>query len=205
MLTKALPGVEPRRDHRRAQDTAVRGWLACAVLSALLVASCRTPDDTHVLRNLARRTSLLEAALDRTAEAPPQGALRVRMAFGAGADLDLYVTDLDPRSNETVYFAKHATRSGGRLLRDARCSDEAPRIDAAQFEMPHTAGLRIGVDYHSSCGAEPRAEPFVVEIAHGDRREQRRGVARPGHFDDRFWLARPEASGPAVQYMPNVK
>jgi len=119
--------------------------------------------------------------------------VRVRLAFGASADLDLYVTDADPRSNETVYFARHTSRAGGRLLRDARCSDAAPRSDSVVFDVLPPAGLRIGVDHHKSCGPRPGPVAFVVEIATEDGSELRRGVATPGHFDDRFWLWQPAA------------
>lgn len=115
----------------------------------------------------------------------------MRLAFGAGADLDLYATDRDPHSNETVYFAKHSTRAGGRLLRDARCGDPAPRTDSAIFDAVPAHGLRIGIDHHAGCAGPAASEPFVVEIAYGEHRELRRGVARPGQFDDRFWMWSP--------------
>jgi hypothetical protein len=137
---------------------------------------------------VAQRSAALEAELERSSVQPPAGSVRVRLAFGRGADLDLYVTDNDPRSNETVYFARHTTHAGGQLLHDARCGDPVPRIDSTRFDATPAAGLRIGIDHHAGCDGSAASEPFVVEIVHGEQRELRRGVARPGHFDDRFWL-----------------
>ena len=157
-------------------------------MAALTLASCASPRaDTWTPENL-RHAEELEAQLAKTAEATSQGELRVRLAFGEGADLDLFVTDLDPRVSETVYFAKHKTRAGGRLLNDARCRDALPRNDAIEYDAPHTGGYRIGVDYHRSCGDRPEFAVFVVEWISGEHRETRRGIAQPGHFDDRFWM-----------------
>ncbi len=147
----------------------------------------------------------LEAALAATAAAAGPRTLRVRLAFGAGADLDLYLTDLGRRGSETVYFARHESRTGGRLLRDARCGDPTPRIDAAVFDPAPSAGVRIGVDYHAGCHAEAGPVPFVVEVSSDAGREIRHGVARPGHFADDFWRVQPSGQAEVDQYIPNVK
>jgi hypothetical protein len=157
-------------------------------IAVLAMASCATPRTETWTPENVRRAEQLEAQLAETAKPPDDSSFQVRLAFGADADLDLFVTDLDPRVSETVYFAKHKTRAGGRLLNDARCGDDLPRNDAVVYETPHTAGYRIGVDYHRSCRGRPEFTVFVVEWASGERVETRRGIARPGHFDDRFWM-----------------
>jgi hypothetical protein len=204
------PGSSQRTDGARRRREGLEDTAACppaagSLLALLSLAACVSTPAALAPDDVARRSAALEAMLERSAEPPPPGSVRIRLAFGSGADLDLYVTDADPHSNETVYFAKHTTRSGGRLLRDARCGDAAPRSDAALFELVPESGLRVGVDHHASCADPPASEPFVVEIAHGEQREVRRGVARPGHFDDRFWLWVPATAPAGAQYMPNVK
>ena len=157
--------------------------------------SCASPGDPVWNPARVAEVEKLEAFLASTAQAPKTGDLEVRLAFGSGADLDLFVTDTDPRVSETVYFAKHTTRARGRLIHDARCSDESPRSDAVAYEAPLAAGYRIGVDYHRSCGDQAEFEVFVVEWMSGNQRQTRRGIARPGHFEDRFWML--NASSPA--------
>ena len=60
----------------------------------------------------------LEGVLAEEAPALTAGMLLLRLAFGAEADLDLYVTD--PQL-ETLYYANTPVRSGGELLEDQRC------------------------------------------------------------------------------------
>ena len=182
-----------------AQDTSDRGGAASsrsiAAVALLLTLSCAgsapqmTGPDWTPERTQQAEALEAQLATGAAAEAPTDGSLRIRLAFGADADLDLFVTDLDPRVSETVYFAKHKSRAGGRLIRDARCSSELPRSDAIVYGGPHTgAGYRIGVDYHRSCGERPDFSVFVVEWMSGAKRQTRRGIARPGQFDDRFWM-----------------
>ena len=63
-----------------------------------------------------------------------------------------------------------------------------PRTDAVLYDAPLAVGYRIGVDHHRSCGERPVFAVFVVEWSSGEERRTRRGIARPGHFDDRFWM-----------------
>jgi len=118
----------------------------------------------------------LAAALVASAPAPlAPGALRVRLAFGAGADLDLYVTD---PLQETVYFANNPSRAGGRLERDLRCDDSAPRIETVTFPDPHPGVYRVGVDFPESCerSRDPVAFAVVVEQDGRVLAEQRSGI-----------------------------
>lgn len=93
---------------------------------------------------------------------PPEGALVVRLAFGAEADLDLYVTD--PQL-ETVYFGHVEARSGGRLQADRRCGSPAPRVEEVRFEHPLPGRYRVGVDHPERCGEGEGPVPFAVSVA----------------------------------------
>jgi len=110
---------------------------------------------------LSREGVALAALLAAPASSAP-GELRVRLAFGAAADLDLYVTD---PLQETVYFANSPSRAGGSLDRDLRCGDAAPRIETVSFAEPRSGVYRVGVDFPEHCdGArEPVAFAVVVE------------------------------------------
>jgi hypothetical protein len=122
----------------------------------------------------------LAASLVAQASDPPEpGTVRVRLAFGAQADLDLYVTGPD---HETVYFANSPGRAGGALERDLRCEAPAPRIESVTYASAGPGVYRVGVDFPERCdgGSEPVAFVVFLETAHG-REEARRTVA-PGHF-----------------------
>jgi hypothetical protein len=137
------------------------------------MASCSGPDREA---ELAREANVLALELAR-ADAPAlePGELRVRLVFGDGADLDLYVTD--PRQ-ETVYFANNPTRSGGSLEVDVRCGAPAPRVETVTFRPALRGRYRVGVDFPERCG-ERAADlvPYVVTLEHvGVRREQRGAI-----------------------------
>ena len=85
---------------------------------------------------------------DLPPRAAPAGALRVELAFGQDADLDLYVTD---PLQETVYFANTPSQQGGVLLDDRRCDSPPPRIETVVFEHPPPGRYRVGVDYPRRC------------------------------------------------------
>jgi hypothetical protein len=109
------------------------------------------------------------------------GDLRVELAFGAGADLDLYLTD---PSQETIYFANTPSRvHAGRLEADRRCDAPAPRRETIEIESAPPGRYRVGVDHAGSCQGQTGApEPFLVIVeADGQRKEIRGEVAR-GRF-----------------------
>jgi len=84
-----------------------------------------------------------------------RAALSVRLAFGADADLDLYVTD---PLEETVYFANSPTRSGGALAADLTCDSPAPRTEVVVFRDPLPGRYRIGIDYSKGCRSPRRSD-----------------------------------------------
>jgi uncharacterized protein YfaP (DUF2135 family) len=120
---------------------------------------------------------MLEAAL---ASAPQDPGLRVLLAFGRGADLDLYVTD---PFHETVYFANSPSAAGGRLLADLHCGSEpaADRIEEVRFAEPPPGAYRVGIDYPKSCGAA-RPAVFALAVVRGAERSLRSGVLQPLEF-----------------------
>jgi hypothetical protein len=142
-----------------------------ALLLAAVVAGCASPR--------VAPSQPLEALLRTAAIETPDGALVVQLAFGAGADLDLYVTD---PLQETVYFANTPSRSGGFLDRDRTCSDAAPRVETIVFERPPPGRYRIGVEHPQSCGTGTDA-PFAVRARRGEQGFERSGALPPRRFE----------------------
>lgn len=108
-------------------------------------------------------------------EPDPEG-LRVRLLFGADADLDLYVTG--PQL-ETVYFANTPTRIGGSLERDVLCDEAAEsRVESVTFPTAPSGRYRVGVDFPERCSRVVGTAPYTV-IVEGDglRREETGEIA----------------------------
>ncbi len=144
-----------------------------ALLAALLLACTSGPAKPPPLAPapewsdaLTARADALEAAL--TAEPPAaSGELVLRLAFEAGADLDLYVSD---PLEETVYYANTPGRSGGALDADLRCP-HARGVETVRFPSPLPGHYRVGVDFQHRCASDERLTPYVLSIeAHGERR-----------------------------------
>jgi hypothetical protein len=154
--------------------------LLCAALASAQSRERRAPAEWTPA--LAAEAAQLEAALAATPP-PAAGALRVQLAFGAEADLDLYVTD--PLA-ETIYFANERAAGGGRLVADARCDSKSPRIEQIVFAAPQPGRYRVGVDYmvyRAQCGAQPEVVAYVLAIDDATGRRLERGLARKGIFD----------------------
>lgn len=129
-----------------------------------------------------RESAAMEALAAQLIEAdpPPGDSIRVRLAFGAEADLDLFVSD---PLQETVYFANDHSKSGGRLDADRRCDAEAPRVETITFASAPLGRYRVGVDYPRGCdGKGPARVPFAIAIEEGARRTLHRGVIARGVF-----------------------
>ncbi len=164
-------GVAPLR---RARAGAVRA-LGCAFALAL---GCATSSPSPA--DVATRQEALARTLDSLPVEATGESLVVRLAFGAEADLDLYVTD---PAQETVYFGNSPSGGGGRLRDDRRCDAPAPRVETIVFEKRTRGLVRVGVDAPEACRDDVRAVPFVVELRAGELRLERRGLARPGRFE----------------------
>jgi uncharacterized protein YfaP (DUF2135 family) len=110
------------------------------------------------------------------------GALRVELAFGAEADLDLYVSD---PSAETAYFANTPVRSGGALAADLRCDARPPRVEVAVWESPAPGRYRVGVDFPERCSSGVDTAPFELRVRGPGVSRELRGEAAFGRFDSR--------------------
>jgi len=153
------------------------------LLSALSVASCAPPAPAEPdPAEDASRTAPLVAALDRASHERPRaaGALAVRLAFGAAADLDLFVTD---PLGETVYFANTPSRAGGALDADRGCADAAPRVETVVFEHPPSGRYRIGVDYAKSCDGRGDPAWYALLAERDGAADVRPGAVATGRFD----------------------
>jgi len=119
--------------------------------------------------------------------APPAAAvsgLNVTLMWDAPVDLDLYLTD---PTSETVYFANNPSRTGARLLHDARCrhvvgAAEGPFFEQAQVEDPRSGRYRIGVDFIDACGAQDAAVSFRVVVDYAGTRRETTGIVRLEEF-----------------------
>jgi hypothetical protein len=167
---------------RRQHNREISGLLATAIVAVAVTSGCAAPTEDPVPAPVnAAEAADLQSALDAAPVESPSGAVVVRLAFGAGADLDLFVSD--PR-RETVYFANRRAASGGRLAEDQRCDAPAPRIETVRFEQALPGRYRIGIDHPGSCDGEPAEAVFVVEWRIGDGPARRvTGSVAPLVFD----------------------
>lgn len=120
------------------------------------------------------------AGLLAQAPAAPAGTLRIRLAFGGEADLDLFVSD---PLQETVYFANERAQSGGALEEDRRCGSPPPNIEVVEWSQPPAGRYRIGIDFPTRCQEDaPKRAPYALAIERGGQRTLHRGVANLGVF-----------------------
>jgi hypothetical protein len=128
---------------------------------------------------LQAEAARLARVLDRQSVPVDAGELRVRLAFGAGADLDLYVTD---PLQETVYFANNPSEAGGRLERDLRCDSAAPRVETVRFPAAKPGLYRVGIDFPEHCAGRDEPAAFTLRVEREGASEERRGAVQPLHF-----------------------
>jgi hypothetical protein len=154
-------------------------WNAPGLLWSLLAAAL-APACAGVPPEV-REAERLSAVLERVvAELPAERGLRVLLAFGPAADLDLYVTD---PLEETVYFANSPSASGGRLEADLRCDSpgSGDRIEVVRFADPRAGRYRVGVDHPKGCGGEQPAG-FALAVVRDGVAEIQGGSLRPLEF-----------------------
>jgi hypothetical protein len=153
-----------------------------AAILALAGLACRGAPPTRetLLAGVASEVAALEQALARQRE-PARGALRVSLAFGSEADLDLFVTG--PR-HESVYFANTPSVIGGTLEADLRCGATAPRLENVRFPAAPPGVYRVGVDFPEPCREGVDVVPFAVAVTRGGEGvlAATRGIIRPGEF-----------------------
>jgi hypothetical protein len=139
----------------------------------LCAVSCSDPEASQSelqlhLENRGAELSILLNEANASAIQRESGLL-VQLAFGAEADLDLYVTD---PLLETVYFANHESKSGGEISDDARCDEQTFRLEEVWFDAPIPGRYRVGVDYPEQCSGRAEAAAYVVSVLQdGERRE----------------------------------
>ncbi len=141
------------------------------LLIALCLTGCARPavsEDEIALLQAQAAVLAQELAEDNAAESSEEGGIVVRLAFSDEADLDLYVTD---PLLETVYFARHETRSGGVIGVDVRCETVGPRVEEVRFPESWPGRYRVGVDFPRRCDGQkaPAPTPYAVTVnANGD-------------------------------------
>jgi hypothetical protein len=130
---------------------------------------------------LAKQADALAVRLTVPAATDRTGVV-VQLAFGKEADLDLYVTDplLD-----TVYFARHESRTGGRISADVRCDTAGPRIEEVRFDAPWPGRYRVGVDHPMRCDGAPAPAPaaFAVTVYADGKTYRAKGSVALEQFD----------------------
>jgi hypothetical protein len=161
--------------HHRSGGSALR----CALLVlAAAVSGCddsppRGPIVAAQPEWTAERTSAADALAERLAALPAAEGVVVRLAFGPGADLDLYVTG---PFEETVYYANTPSRIGGELVQDRRCTHPGPRIEEVRF--PSRPGrYRVGVDYPRGCGETHAPQAFALTVDAPSEHREHRAIA----------------------------
>ena len=164
--------------------------LVCLALVVSL-AACEDPETDNVLRQhrLEAQSQKLSSILgDATARVSSgEQGLTIQLTFGADADLDLYVTD---PLLETVYFANHSGKSGGRISNDVRCDDiqaggtvDQPRIEEVRFDNPMPGLYRIGIDYPKKCEGGEEQAAFAVSVMHNGEQVQKLGSVSFERFE----------------------
>jgi hypothetical protein len=142
----------------------------------LVLAACGDQDavQQRLAAALKERGVALEAELRRLndEQVEDESGLLVQLAFGAEADLDLYVTD---PLLETVYFANKEGKSGGAISDDRRCDSLPLRVEEVYFEAPLGGPYRVGVDYPNRCDDNEAGEfaqraAFTLSVLHNGKR-----------------------------------
>ncbi len=160
--------------------------LLCAIVFAGMQGCVSQPPKHEVLPThdeITEESLGLASHLAATAAETPSmtgsNGVRVRLAFSAGADLDLYVTD---PTFETVYFANSPNRAGGRLEADLRCDAPSPRVETIRFPTTLSGAYRVGVDFPARCPDGAARATFVVHIEGEQIDALRHGTIDAGHF-----------------------
>lgn len=174
------------------------GWSAPLAVALLLACATPGPDGRPPLPEWDPARSEGAAGFESILLALPRaedGSVQVRLAFGPGVDLDLYVSD---PLQETVYYANTPSESGGHLDGDRRCEPAAkdgPRVETIVFPAAPSGRYRVGVDYARRCDPDADVVPFAVSVEAGGQRSAHRGLAEP--FVRQPKVTEFTASGPA--------
>lgn len=153
-------------------------------IAVVALVGCTTPDadELDLQMRLDRRLEVVGVFLTEAQALEPdeQAGLLVQLAFGAEADLDLYVTD---PLLETVYFANRKSKSGGQISADRRCDGAAFQIEEVRFEVPKPGRYRVGIDYPESCDGTDVPAARVISVFYKGKRLEGRGTVSLKKFD----------------------
>lgn len=113
---------------------------------------------------------------------PASEGVVVRLKFDDTVDLDLYVTD---PLLETVYFARHESRTGGVIAADVRCDTPGPRVEEIRFVQPWPGRYRVGVDFPGRCdgSASPAPAPYAVSVSANGVVHETHGLVNLKYFE----------------------
>lgn len=168
----------------------------------LALSGCAEPElSPEALLALEGRAQALAGSL-RAETRPEPGGVVVRLLFDDNVDLDLYVTD---PLLETVYFARHESRTGGFIDADMRCDTIAdgkaggkaggtvggkaagtgPRVEEIRFPDPWPGRYRVGVDFPARCdGSATRAPaPYAVLVSANGKLHEAHGLVNLEFFE----------------------
>ena len=161
----------------------IRNWAALLFpVQLLLLLGCSNPG-SEVAQHEAldeRGKELSAYLLERDKQTGQPEELTVRLAFGAEADLDLYVTD---PLQETVYFANHSSKSGGQIVEDVRCSEAKTGVEEISFPAPLPGRYRIGIDYPSVCAGKAKKAAYAISVQHSGNRQEAQGSVSLQRFE----------------------
>lgn len=154
------------------------------LLAGMLAVSsgCAEPELTTQARlTIEAQAVELARTLSKETSAETEGIV-VRLKFDGNVDLDLYVTD---PLLETVYFARHESRTGGIIRADVRCDTIGPRVEEIRFPDPWPGRYRVGVDFPARCdGSSTRAPaPFAVSVSANGEVHETNGLVNLKYFE----------------------
>jgi hypothetical protein len=176
--------------------------LFCLAVVVLCAVGCTNPESAKKelqlrLENRGEELNILLNEVNTSAVQRETGLL-VQLAFGKEADLDLYVTD---PLLETVYFANHESKSGGKISDDVRCDEQPFRIEEVWFDAPMSGRYRVGVDYPEQCNANEEPVAYVISILQDGKRQEVRGSVSLRQFEVivlEFEVEELKAEGPQI-------
>lgn len=158
--------------------------LFCGAVVVLCAVGCSNPEaaQKELQFRLENRGEELNILLNEANSQAPQRetGLLVQLAFGAEADLDLYVTG---PLLETVYFANHESKSGGKISDDVRCDKQPFRIEEVWFDAPMPGRYRVGVDYPEQCNGNVEPAAYVISVLRDGKRQEVSGSVSLRQFE----------------------
>ena len=154
------------------------------LLAGMLIVSsgCAEPELSAEARQaIEAQAEALARTLAEETSAATAGVV-VKLKFDENVDLDLYVTD---PLLETVYFARHESRTGGVIGADVRCETIGPRVEEIRFPNPWPGRYRVGVDFPARCdGSSTRAPaPFALTVSANGEVHETHGLVNLKYFE----------------------